>query len=345
MLERHERAPAAVRRSGADTEGVSFDASSTLLAMAVRLVAAMRRDIAYQHETTLGPTVRAYLDHLGPLKQPRTIDSYEETLRWMCLEFPSKTISEITPEDLGGWVARRWAVKKDGTPMRPATVRQRIAAIKSFFKWAIAFDLVLENENPTRRLESPPLRSTSSGRERHRVSEDVLAQLIDAQEGADRIALQLLGKMGLRRDEVRLFQLEDFDRETGYVTVKNGKGGKSRRLPTPLGLREDLREHITEEHGLGEYLISPRETKTGGGTYQPYAPTSMPYWWDGCLERAGLEDILMHEMRYTAASRLYEGCKDLVQVQRFLGHSNPTITERYLDLNVESLEDSILALG
>ena len=334
MSSHHVIAPAARQRPGADTEGVSFDVrSNLLLAFAIRLVVAMRRDIAYQHETALGPDIRAYLEYYESRRQPRTLAAYEETLRWLALKFPKQGVNDISADDLEAWISFRWP----SSTMRPATIRQRMAAIKSFFKWAQSRDK-LTGLNPTRRFDPPPLRDTNSGRKRHRISDADLERLITRQKNpSDRVAIQLLGKMGLRRDELRQFRLADFDPETGYVTVANGKGGKQRQLPTANGLREQLT--ALAERANGEHLISPRSSG------QAYAPTSMPYWWEARLKEAGLDDVLMHELRYTAASRLYELKQDIVMVQRFLGHSSPTITEHYLDLNPESLEDALAALG
>lgn len=330
MSRQNESGPAALTRPGPDTEGMNFDASSTLLAMAVRLVVAMKTDTAYQRDTLLGPDVRAFLTYLKPRRQPRTLDSYEEALRYLCLDFPGTKIAEFTTTDLGTWIDRKWG------HMKPATQRQRTAAIRSFFKWASDFD-VLDGKSPARQLEPPPLR-TDQDKQRRALSPDEMEQLIEMQPDLhDRIAIQLLGKLGMRRNELRRFQLKHYNAETGYLLVAHGKGGKTRSIPVTPRLRADLYLYVSS-HEPDEYLLGPHKAE------KAYADTSMPYWWEARLKAAGLEDIVMHELRYTAATRLYEATKDLVLVQRFLGHTNPKITEGYLDLSVDGLETAMAGI-
>jgi integrase len=293
----------------------------------------MKRDTAYQRDTLLGPIVRDYLRYLEPRKQPRTIDSYEETLRWLCQDFPGTTAEEFTPQDLSDWIDLRWG------HMQPATQRQRTACVRVFFQWASDYDRI-EGKSPARQLDPPPLRTSQSRRRRAVPAQDMLT-LIDSQPDlADRIAIQLLGRSAFRRDEMRLFQLKHFTPETGYLLVAHGKGGKIRSIPATDRLKADLGQYLTwEGHDPEEYLLHPWNR-----SQQPYAASSMPYWWEKRLKQAGLEDILMHELRYTAATRLYEATKDLVGVQRYLGHTDPKVTTRYLDLAPEGLEQAVAGL-
>jgi integrase len=95
--------------------------------------------------------------------------------------------------------------------------------------------------------------------ERQTCAPDVIDALRDAQPSLrDQIAMQLLGRLGLRKNELRLLQVGDFDVARGTVRVHD-KGGKI--AVVPLGfktLKRDLQVHLVGRGG-GEYLIYPKQ--------------------------------------------------------------------------------------
>jgi integrase len=86
--------------------------------------------------------------------------------------------------------------------------------------------------------------------------------LRDAQPSLrDQIAVQLLGRLGLHKSELRLLRVRDFDLTRGTVKVL-GKGNKTVVLPIGFRqLRADLEVHLV---GLGEseFLLFPWEHRT-----------------------------------------------------------------------------------
>jgi site-specific recombinase XerD len=54
-------------------------------------------------------------------------------------------------------------------------------------------------------------------------------------------------------------------------------------------------------------------------------------WFKRCLAKAGLPDnIILHELRHTAADELYRETKDIVIAQQLLRHKSIETTRRYL---------------
>lgn len=349
--ERQQSAPAAQQRPGAVTEGDVFDEQQTLLPDAFRLAvllleAAMKRDTSYQLDTLLGPHVRDYLAYLGRRRKQRTIDSYEETLVYLCTDEVLKNLelNEVTYNDLRSFIDRRWGGTnpRTGKPYSIATERQRTAAVKGFFKWADERAELLTGKNPARKLDPPPLRDEDT--QPHRRLEDWESErLISAQPKIqDRIALQLADYLSFRRNELRLFQLQHFTVQTGAILVMHGKGGKRRNLFTTQQLQSDLEEYIVwGEHRPEEYLLRPWDRG-----FDPYQPQSMHNWFKNCVARAELDPaISLHDLRYTGATRFYEATKDIVRTQLFLGHTDSKTTIRYLDLADEVLKAAIRELG
>ena len=76
--------------------------------------------------------------------------------------------------------------------------------------------------------------------------------------------------------------------------------------------------------GTSEYLFP--NPKTG----LPFV--SVYYSWNTLRRSAGLGHVRMHDLRHTFASLLVNGGASLFMVQKALGHSSPTMTQRYAHL-------------
>lgn len=56
--------------------------------------------------------------------------------------------------------------------------------------------------------------------------------------------------------------------------------------------------------------------------------------------RGGLQDVRMHDLRHSFASRLVNKRVSLYAAQRLLGHSTPTMTQRYSHLSRTTSQDA-----
>ncbi len=171
-------------------------------------------------------------------------------------------------------------------------------------------------------------RSGSGAEERVAYPIAVLLQLVSAQDSLrDQCALQLLCRMALRKNELRVLRVGEIDLTRNLIRV-HGKGDKRAVLPLEFEtLREDLYLHIqAESRRPDEFLIYPRSHKT-----RPMDHASIHRWFKRCLERAGLPStIKMHEMRHSAADNLWRGTGNLVLAQELLRHSTIDTTRGYL---------------
>lgn len=55
---------------------------------------------------------------------------------------------------------------------------------------------------------------------------------------------------------------------------------------------------------------------------------------------AGLPELRLHDLRHQYASLLVNSGRSLYEVQQILGHSDPTVTQRYAHLSTKSLQDA-----
>jgi integrase/recombinase XerC len=273
--------------------------------------------------TPVGRECARYLRHLRWSEhRPATIDSYEATYARLALDHDdyeglADFCTPVGTEYLRAFLARHWGESA------PRTKRQRTSALRSLFAWALAENLI--PWSPASALQLPRARG---GEERIAYPMAVLHRLVSSQPSLrDQCALQLLCRMGLRKNELRLLQVGDVDLMRNLIRV-HGKGGRDAVLPLALpSLRDDLYLHIQGEgRDPAEYLLYPRSAKR-----RPMDSSSVHRWLKACLTRAGLPSTLKtHELRHSAADALWRDSGDIVMAKELLRHSSVQTTEVYL---------------
>ena len=209
--------------------------------------------------------------------------------------------------------------------------RNRLAILKSFFRWA-ADERGLD-ANPAERIK-PPKRASV---ERQAYAPDVIDALWAAQPTLpDQIAIHLLGKLARRRGELGLLKVEDFDIKHGTVRV-HGKGGKVVVLPLGFkSLKRDLEVYLVGREAT-EYLLHPRHDRM-----RPMDPATIHRWFKPCLRRAGLPET----MKVGTPLRTISGVApaNLAMAQQLLRHESPATTARYLHPTRDDLEAALQSL-
>lgn len=292
---------------------------------------AVVRDKTYQR-LAIGHEVKRWLQTLQfEDASQNTLDAYEITGARLALEFPDfaglRDFEQSGGEGVG---LLRWFLDKHWRDSAPATRRARLSALKSLFAWALEEGII--EWNPAEKIKPPKRRET--GRRAH--PQELVLELVFSQDSLrDRIACQLLGRLGLRKNELRLLQARDVNLSTNEIRVR-GKGGKVRMVP--IGALRSLRDELTfflqvEEYAPTEYLLYPRSDRS-----RPLDASSVHRWFKRCLEDAELPSMPMHELRHTAADHLYRETGDLTAVQMLLGHESVGTTQAYLHPTTDDLD-------
>ena len=73
-------------------------------------------------------------------------------------------------------------------------------------------------------------------------------------------------------------------------------------------------------------------------TKKPY--TTFSKVWNRLRNKAGLPKLRCHDLRHLAASLMINSGASLYTVQQVLGHSNPSVTERYAHLSQRTLQEA-----
>ena len=63
-------------------------------------------------------------------------------------------------------------------------------------------------------------------------------------------------------------------------------------------------------------------------------------WREALRMQAELPRLRLHDLRHQFASMLINSGRSLYEVQQILGHSDPSVTQRYAHLSTKSLQDA-----
>ncbi len=306
----------------------------------------------------------AFLVHLRVERglSPATIAGYGADLR----DFGS------SPEAAKGWgsspqaaidyLARlAGATGRSGRVLRATSLRRRTAALRSYFRFALAEDLVavdvashLDLPREPRILPDPltvdevdrllaavdPDRAAGAGAPRGRRGAAAAAALAAMR---DRALLELLYAAGLRVSEALRLDGDDLDLDGGSVRVV-GKGDRERVVPVGDVAVAWLRRYLAAERPVpatadrvrasrgGPVFLSDRGRRLG----RSYAWLAVKR----AAAAAGVGDrVSPHTLRHSYATHLLEGGADLRVVQELLGHASISTTQIYTHLTGERIRE------
>lgn len=219
--------------------------------------------------------------------------------------------------------------------LKPASLRRKISALRSFYKFLIREELI-END-PTIDLTLP---------KRDKVLPDVISveeieKLINIipEKGfkgkRDRALIELLYSSGLRVSEIINLKINEIDLKNGYLKCF-GKGSKERIVPFGSFAKDLLIEYIEErdKNNINSDLLFV--TKKGKKIVRQEINNILNRY----AKKSKLKKkIHPHMLRHSFATHLLERGADLRSVQELLGHVDISTTQIYTHLTKEHLRE------
>jgi len=219
--------------------------------------------------------------------------------------------------------------------LKPASLRRKISALRSFYKFLIREELI-END-PTIDLTLP---------KKDKVLPDVISveeieKLINIipEKGfkgkRDRALIELLYSSGLRVSEIINLKINEIDLKNGYLKCF-GKGSKERIVPFGSFAKDLLIEYIEErdKNNINSDLLFV--TKKGKKIVRQEINNILNRY----AKKSKLKKkIHPHMLRHSFATHLLERGADLRSVQELLGHVDISTTQIYTHLTKEHLRE------
>jgi integrase/recombinase XerD len=233
---------------------------------------------------------------------------------------------------------------RSGRPaLRPTSLRRRTAALRGFYRFCFAEDLIEADIASHFDLPRQPRLLPEV------LSVEEVETLLEAQPGdtpaglRDRALLELLYASGLRISEAVGLDREDLSIEQGTVRVV-GKGDRERQVPVGDVALDWLGRYIDGVRP-GWLGLRPGVLDRGGALFLSIRGDRLDRRraWDmlvATAHTAGLRDgVSPHTLRHSFATHLLEGGADLRIVQELLGHASITTTQLYTHLTGERIKD------
>lgn len=283
--------------------------------------------------------VRAYADYLRVERglAGATIRAYDTDLRLFGQSAPGIERWASSPEPARDYLA---AMTRPPRVLRPNSLRRKAAAIRAFYRFCYAEELI--DVDVAALIDLP--------RQMQRLPDTLDARevegLLDATDGddviglRDRALLELLYAAGLRVSEALGLDRHDISGGGGIVRVI-GKGDKERLVPVGevaleaiasyLGARDEATPSLPEGgRGREPLFVSRRGRRLDRMAAWRIMRTA--------ALRAGLSGrVTPHTLRHSFATHLLEGGADLRVVQELLGHASITTTQLYTHITGERI--------
>lgn len=145
---------------------------------------------------------------------------------------------------------------------------------------------------------------------------------------------------GLRVSEVCDLEIDDISFDIGYIFIRDGKGGKARRIEMNKDLRKALTEWISER---GQPNTKKLFTSSRGG--RALTKQGVEYLYKTLSERTGIVDLTTHVPRHTLAHDLIEAGFSLQRVADILGHANINYTRIYTKSSSQERREALDSLS
>ncbi|HYH59588.1 MAG TPA: site-specific integrase [Thermoleophilaceae bacterium] len=311
-----------------------------------------RGDLGALSKVTFHSYAREWIDrYQGTGKRgfrEETRDEYRRLLERYALRYfgPRVNVAEITPRQIADYLG--WLVQQPSR--RGGTLSD--SSVHNAFKPLAACLATARREGLIR--HNPAAEATMPHRPRVEDDEDkvrpfppgVMEMVVAFVHPRHRLMLELLAATGVRRSELIALQGKHLKLDGGDPLIRvrqrvrrmKGKGlvvgalksrYARRDLPIPLGLADRLRALQTP---AAEFVF----TSQVGTVIDPdnvFERVLRP-----ACEEAGAEWAGFHTFRHTVASRLFAQGRNVVQVQKWLGHHSPSFT---LDTYVHLLDGDL----
>ena len=147
-------------------------------------------------------------------------------------------------------------------------------------------------------------------------------------------ALRLLMVTGCRLTEVLTLRWDDVDRKAGELRLRHAKTGPRMVALTPAALRV-----------LSELRRVPRSRWVFAGSTPDRRLSQLTTYWRWVRARAGVEDVRIHDLRHSFASRALALGESLTMIGRLLGHADMGATARYAHLARDADKVAVARVG
>ena len=215
----------------------------------------------------------------------------------------------------------------------PRAANRVLMILSKMFVLAEAWGLVAAGGNPCRHV----VRYKRRKRERFLTEEEFrrLGRVLGALEATGRVplhaaaAIRLLMLTGCRRNEILTLRWEDVHLDVNELRLRDSKTGPRAVPLSPAAVK--VLAGLPRASG-NPWVIAGRRPGARLSDFNSH--------WYRVRSRAGLEDVRLHDLRHSFASRALALGESLPMIGKLLGHTKIQTTARYAHLARDSIQVS-----
>jgi integrase/recombinase XerD len=305
-----------------------------------------RLEIKLKHYKSILKDYKAWLTTLGYAVQ--TQESYpihvKEYLYWLESQ-KLNNLHELTPKNTKNYISYletriNYRTKAVGG-LQQHSINKQLKAVNNFIKYID--NSVHHNQSNLPYYQTHPVTSPIQIHSEkdiqklyestyHKSSKRNLSNSTQGQRS--RAILAIYYGCGLRLNEGKQLNIKDIDFTNQELKVREGKGGKSRKIPISTNCLNDLKTYL--EEGRIHYQKDPQEQALFLNKQGKRLQNGLYYILQQLQYHAGIRQTGYHSLRHSIATHLLTAGMELEQIQHFLGHSSLESTQLYTHLVMEN---------
>ncbi len=315
---------------------------------------------------SISEAIQNYLDQLAVGKQPFTVRAYAVALRRFSHFLADK--QSVSPDMSAKTITVDHAIEfaKSLQKLSPATIRNYLAALSEFYRYAFANRLILVDAADHQRLFT----SLKQMRPRsfslpHVPPDDVMEALLrtaaseehagERKQNAgdldrtrlrrlrDFALLHALKSSGMRLGEVLSLRRGDLDYRNKSAIV-TGKGRKQRVVYFDVMAWNAIQEYLqarqdgSHVRAIGQLPVFARHDRRSGKNLLPMTRQRAEQIFKNLADRSQIDPRpTPHWFRHWFATQVLEQTQDLAALQDMLGHESPVTTRIYAKVSTKRL--------
>ncbi len=280
--------------------------------------------------------VERYLDELKRENaSAHTVRSYAADLRQFVAFLSPEGGQAPAPGAIDTVVLRAWLADLYRAKLSAVTMRRKIAAVRSLFRFLIRQGVV--EANMAKLIQTPKAPKMLP----HVLTAEQVNGLID-QIGAGKLErphlardlaiFELLYGCGVRISELVGLNLGDIDLNERWILVR-GKGKKERQVPFGKKAAAAIDRYLPDRHGKPDQTALFLNHR--GGRLTDRGARDIVKLYSTVL--AGDSSLHPHALRHAFATHLLSDGADLRSIQELLGHATLSTTQKYTHVTLTDL--------
>lgn len=266
--------------------------------------------------------IRMYLQTiLSEGKSVRTVKTYSSTYR-LFLNETGRELRDVTTFDIRAWLAK---VQMRSSKGNASNYKNQLSAL---FTWL--YEEGVLSINPMDRIKT--IKKPKVDKKAFSTI-DIDVMRCNSSSVRQRAIVEVLLSSGVRIEEFCNLKISDVDFQKLTIHVDCGKGEKSRTTVIDSLAASCLKKYLASRKDTLPWLFV-----TDKGEFRKLKADTVRSYLKRMECRICVPDIHPHRFRRTFATTLYRDGVDLVTIQRLMGHSNISTTQRYIDASDIAVE-------